>query len=205
MGTHVKCNHSTSHWAPKQSYKTNKINQHGISRRTFPALNILCLPKSHNLSERRSMYSYYNKLLPNHFDDYFISMSSIHSHSIRLSTSNNLFLPRVKSSSGKYSLTFVGLKVWSSMPDDIKSATTYAFKWKLKKHLHGKDTQLWTLPTFHLSRTKYYEFWYFIILFILCIFSCLSLFFPVHIPFLSAWKSPPYFFSGLLCFFLVPH
>jgi len=41
------------------------------------------------------MHSYYNKLLPNHFDDYFIPVSSIHSHFTRLSTSINLFLPEL--------------------------------------------------------------------------------------------------------------
>ena len=40
-------------------------------------------------------------------------------------------------------LTFVGPKVWFSTPDDIKSSTTFTFKWKLKKHpLHEKDTQI---------------------------------------------------------------
>jgi len=56
-------------------------------------------------------------------------------HSTRLATSKNLFLPRVNSSSGKCSLKFIGPKVWSSIPDDIKFSTTFAFKWKLKKHL----------------------------------------------------------------------
>ena len=32
------------------------------------------------------MHSYHNKLLPNHFDEYFIPISSIHSHSTRLTT-----------------------------------------------------------------------------------------------------------------------
>jgi len=87
------------------------------------------------------MHSYYNKLLPNHFDDYFIQISSIHSYSTRLTTSNNLFLLRVTSSSGKYSLTFVGQKVYFSIPDGIKSlAATFTFKWKLKKHLFAKKT-----------------------------------------------------------------
>ena len=40
------------------------------------------------------MHSYHNKLLPNHFDEYFIPLSSIHYHSTRLATSTNLFLPR---------------------------------------------------------------------------------------------------------------
>ena len=98
-------------------------------------------------------------MLPNHFDEYFVPLSSIHYHSTRLATSKNLFLPRVNSSSGKCSLKFIGPKVWSSIPDDIKFSTTFTFQWKLKKHLlHGKNSQLWTLATFPLSRTKYCVF-----------------------------------------------
>ena len=107
------------------------------------------------------MHSYHNKLLSNHFDEYFVPFSSIHYHSTRLATSKNLFLPRVNSSSGKCSLKFIGPKVWPSIPDDIKFSTTFTFKWKLKKHLlHEKNSQLWTLATFPLSRTKYCVFLY---------------------------------------------
>jgi len=60
-----------------------------------------------------------------------------------MSASISLFLPRVNSSSRKCYLTFVGPKVWSSIPGDIMSSITFTFKWKLKKHLlHEKDTQL---------------------------------------------------------------
>ena len=86
------------------------------------------------------MHSYYNKLLPYHCDNYFIPVSSIH-YPTRLTTSNNMFSPRVNSSSGKCALTFAGPTVWSSIPDCIKSSITFTFNWKLKKHLlHEKDT-----------------------------------------------------------------
>jgi len=118
----------------------------------FQHLNILCLPKLYSFSVGKSMHSCHNKLLPNHFDEYFVPLSSIHYHSTRLAASENVFLPRVNSSSGNCSLTFVGPKVWSSILDDIKLSTTFTFKWKLKKHLlHEKNSQLSTLATFHLS------------------------------------------------------
>ena len=109
----------------------------------FQHLNILCLPKLYSFSVGKfMMHSYHNKLLPNHFDEYFVPLSSIHYHSTRLATSKDLFLPRVDSSSGKCSLKFIGPKVWSSIPDNIKFSTTFTFKWKLKKHLlHEKISQ----------------------------------------------------------------
>jgi len=54
------------------------------------------------------MHYYCNKLLSKYFDDYFIPISLIQSYSIRLSTSNPLFLAVLHSSLGKYLLTFVG-------------------------------------------------------------------------------------------------
>jgi len=106
----------------------------------FQHLNILCLPKLYSFSVGKFMHSYHNKLLPNNFDEYFIPLSSIYYHSTRLATSKNLLLPRVNSSSGKYSFKLIGPKVWSSIPDDIKLSTTFAFKWK--HLLHEKKSQL---------------------------------------------------------------
>ena len=105
----------------------------------FQHLNILCLPKLYSFSVGEFMHSYHNKLLPNHF----VPLSSIHYHSTRLATSKNLFLRRVNSSSGKCSLKFIGPKIWSSIPNDIKISTTFTFEWKLKKRLlHETNSKL---------------------------------------------------------------
>ena len=113
----------------------------------FQHLNILCLPKLYSFSVSKFMHSYHNKLLPNHFDEYFIPLSSIHYHSTRLETSKNLFLPRVNSSSGKCSLKFIGPKVWSSIPNDIKFATTFTFKWNLRNTSYMKK-----IPNYELQQ-----------------------------------------------------
>jgi len=167
----------------------------------FQHLNILCLPKLYSFSVGKFMHSYHNKLLPNHFDEYFVPLSSIHYHSTKLATSKNLFLPRVNSSSGKFSLKFIGPKVWSSIPDDIKLSTTFTFKWKLKKHpLHEKNSQLWTLATFHLSNKL---LWILVLcnsnLFFVCIY-----FFVFSVCTFYAFRHEVHFliFSVLLCFLL---
>jgi len=120
----------------------NPINT-GSLEKHFQHLNILCLPKLYSFSEGKFMHSNHNKLLPNHFDEHFVPLSSIHYHCTRQATSKNLLLPRVNSFSGKCSPKFIGPKVWSSIPDDIKFSTTFTFKWNLKKHLlHEKNSQL---------------------------------------------------------------
>jgi len=125
----------------------------------FQHLHILCLPKLYIFLVGKFLHFYHNKLLPNHFWWIFYStqLNSLSLH--KPTTSRNMFLPRVHSSSGKCSLKFIGPKVWSSIPDDIKFSTTFTFKWKLKKHLlHEKNSQSWTLATFHQSRIKYCAF-----------------------------------------------
>ena len=153
---HPYLNYSILNWG-RASYATSKpliklqnkaikiINpaKMGSLKEHFQHLNILCLPKLYSFSVGKFMHSYHNKLLPNHFDEYFIPLSSIHYDSTRLATSKNLFLPRVNSTSAKCSLKLIGPKVWSSIPNDIKYSTTFTFKWKLKKHLlHEKNSQL---------------------------------------------------------------
>jgi len=67
------------------------------------------------------MYSYYNKLLPNHFDNYSIP-SSIHSNSTRLSTSKTCFyleLALIRESVPLYLFA----QMWSSIPDCIYSSS----------------------------------------------------------------------------------
>jgi len=138
----------------------------------FQHLNILCLPKLYSFSVGKFMQSYHNKLLPNNFDEYLIPLISNHYHSTRLATCKNLFSPRVNSSSGKCSLKFIGPKVWSSIPEDIKLSTTFTFKWKLKKHLlHKKKSQPWTLATFHLSNKLLWYLIFFNSVLFLCVFT----------------------------------
>jgi len=103
------------------------------------------------------MHSHHNKLLPNHFDEYFIPLSSIHYHSTRLETSKNLFLPRVNSSSGKCSLKFIGPKVWSSIPDDIKFSPIFTYG-NLRNTSYMTKIPNYELSNISLLQTKYCVF-----------------------------------------------
>jgi len=88
----------------KKAIKIINPTNAGSLEEHFQNLNILCLPKLCSFSVGKFMHSYRDKLLPNDFDAYFIPHSSIHYLSTTLATSENLFVPRVNSSSGKYSL-----------------------------------------------------------------------------------------------------
>jgi len=124
----------------------------------FQHLNILCLPKLYSFSVGKFMHSYHNKLLPNHFDEYLILLSSIHYYSTRLATSKNLFLLRVNSSSAKCYRKFIGPKVWSSIPDDIQFSTTLPLIGNLRKTSQLKKIPNYGLWQHFICPTNYCEF-----------------------------------------------
>ena len=80
------------------------------------------------------------------------------SHSTRLATSKNLFLPRVNSSSGKRSLKFIGPEVCLQYQTILNFQTLLPSNGNLRNTSTWKNSQLWTLATFPLSRTKYCVF-----------------------------------------------
>jgi len=124
------------------------------------------------------MHSYHNNLLPNHFDDYFVPISSIHSHSTRLSTSNNLFLPRVAQ---KCDLQYQILPI---------RLTPLCSNGNLRNTSYMKIIHNYVFNNFHFMRNKMLNLililliWILSVVFVLCVslLFCLLLF-PVHIPF----------------------
>ena len=42
------------------------------------------------------MYSFYNGGLPNHFDNYFAEIASVHKYQARLASLQKYYLPRMK-------------------------------------------------------------------------------------------------------------
>jgi len=131
------------HWlrANKLPLNYNKTNFMLLTSRKHNPASFKVTINNHNISPEDNL-KYLGVLLDN-----------------KLSWKPHVQKVKTNSSSGKCSLIFIGPKIWSSIPDDIKFSTTFTFKWKPKKHLlHEKNSQLWTLATFHLSRTKYCVF-----------------------------------------------
>jgi len=62
-------------------------------------------PDLFKLSVAKFMYSFYNGWLPNHFDNNFAEIASIHKYQTRLASLQNYYLPTMKTSLGQLSLT----------------------------------------------------------------------------------------------------
>ena len=125
----------------------------------FQHLNILCLPKVNSFSVGKFMHSYHNKLLPNHFDEYFIPLSSILYHSTRPATLETCFY---------LELTLPQENIISNLLAQMcglqyQTISNFQPPLTLNGNLRNtsymkKTSQLWTLATFHLSRTKHCVF-----------------------------------------------
>jgi len=88
---------------------------------------ILEIPDLFQLSVAKFMYSFYNGGLPNHFDNYSAENASVHKYQTRLASLQNYYLPRMKTSLGQLSLKYVGPKIWSNIPENLKSSSPYSF------------------------------------------------------------------------------
>ena len=66
------------------------------------------------------------------------SLSTVHSHNTRSSSSHNYFVPSVKSNLGKTSFSYYGPIAWNSLDNEIKTASKFQFKHLLKKHMLKK-------------------------------------------------------------------
>ena len=106
---------------------------------------ILEIPDLFQLSVAKFMHSFCNGGLPNHFDNYFAEIASIHKYQTRLASLQKYYLPRMKTSLGQLSLKYIGPKIWSSIPEKLKSSSPYSFGKKyLKKVLLSCQTSCWS-------------------------------------------------------------
>jgi len=84
------------------------------------------------LSVAKFMYSFYNGGLPNHFDNYFAEIASVHKYQTRLASLQKYYLPKMKTPLGQLSLKYIGPKIWSNITEKLKSSSPYSFGKKYK-------------------------------------------------------------------------
>ena len=101
---------------------------------------ILEIPDLFQLSVAKFMYAIYNGGLPNHFDNYFAEIASVHKYQARLASLQKYYLPRMKTSLGQLSLKYIGPKIWSNIPERLKSSSPHSFGKKYKKVLLSCQT-----------------------------------------------------------------
>jgi len=99
-------------------------------------------------SVAKFMYSFYNGGWPNHFDNYFAEIASVHKYQARLASLQKYYSPRMKTSLAQL---YIGPKIWSNIPENLKSSSPYSFGKKYKKVLLSCQTSCWF--SFHMLVT----------------------------------------------------
>jgi len=57
----------------------------------------------------------------------FAEIASVHKYQTRLASLQKYDLSRMKTSLGQLSLKYIGPKIWSNIPENLKSSSPYSF------------------------------------------------------------------------------
>ena len=102
----------------------------------YAQLNILKLNDLYTDKIAKLMFKYAHKTTPIAFSSFFTPVISIHTRTTRLASySNNLYLPKYKTNKMQSSFKFQGVKIWISIPNDLRRLSFNQFKMKYKKIL----------------------------------------------------------------------
>ena len=125
-----------------------------------------------NLEIAKLCFKFKNNLLPSSLSNLYTSTNLIHSHNTR-SSQHSFFLNRQNSSQGLCSLSYLGTKLWSTIPINIKNSKTLSnFTVKMKLHLLSNYKQ----------SSKFSSNFSFIILDTISFFSSKSLLYSFYMP-----------------------
>ena len=119
------------------------------------------------------MYKFSHDSLPDNFRKYFVRIINTHNHNTRASV-NNYFVPRKNCSKGQNGLNYLGPRLWSGIPDNVKEKHSLtSFTSSLRKFWLKNIILL--IESFCYKLTKVYVKLYFIFIFVSSYFiKCLT-------------------------------
>ena len=125
---------------------------------SYLKLQILKLNDLYLYEVAKLTHMHTHKKLPTNLSTFFAPVKAIHTRSTRLASSKlNLYLPRYKSQKLQKSFKYQGVKIWNSVPQDLKQLPFNRFKTKYKKHLTLKIQMNFSSTKTELLITIYYS------------------------------------------------
>ena len=100
------------------------------SQPLFYKLQILPLQSIYNISLSTIIHKFYNNTLTS--PDSLILLSKTHNYSTRLSKNVNYLQNSNRTNLGQQTYLTKGIKIWQTIPSELKSLPTHIFKKKLK-------------------------------------------------------------------------
>ena len=86
------------------------------------------------------MFKVSRGIAPESTQDLFEKCDNIHSYDTRAISSQNFYIPRMRTSKGQSSFVFSGASIWNELPTQVKQAQSIdSFKEKLKECLQNNQ------------------------------------------------------------------
>ena len=101
----------------------------------FKKLELLKLQDIILMKNNLFIYHFHNNMLPSAFDNFFKPVSTVHSYRTRLASKDSFHLPHARTNYGKFSLRFLGAKIWNETKEEFKSCSQYLFKRNIKNDI----------------------------------------------------------------------
>lgn len=110
------------------------LNYRQNSSHAFKRLNIVKFDDLVKIETGKFVHTHFKRKIPPTFNNFFTKLEKHHSINTRIQTSGNFYhIPRYKTSKLQRSIKYTGVKVWNSIPGDIKLSSIQKFK-KLYKN-----------------------------------------------------------------------
>ena len=102
---------------------------------TLNLLDMFTIYNIYSLHVLKFAHLWHKGLLPDVFLNTFQYASEVHSYSTRYATPKYLYKPRVRTSTGKQMTLFKAIKLWKSIPQNLKDLNVYTCSKNIKNSL----------------------------------------------------------------------
>ena len=86
-------------------------------------LDILTVDNIYRLEILKFSHSWHNGLLPEVFDSIFQYARNIHGYNTRYTAKQNFYKYKVKTNTGKQSVSYMAIDIWKDLPSSLKDLT----------------------------------------------------------------------------------
>ena len=100
----------------------------------FKKLGLLDIYKLYTLLLGKFMFDLHHHNLPQSLSDFFQNVD--HCHETRFKQGSNLYLPKMRTRTGQFAISYAGAKLWNNLPRNVKVSTSRnVFTHSLTQHL----------------------------------------------------------------------
>jgi len=104
----------------------------------LPLLNLLDVLTVNNIYKFQTLkftHLWHKGLLPKLFQDFFQYAGNVHGYNTRYAPRKNLYMSKVRTNSGKQSISYTATVLWDNIPIHLKELNVFNFSKQLKHYL----------------------------------------------------------------------